>query len=52
MKIIQKILQAPIPVYIYIGDFSPGKGVHDSLGVWIPLHGFWIPATGFFVSGT
>lgn len=52
MKIIQKVLQAPIPVYIYIGDFSSGKGVHDSLGVWIPLHGFWIPATGFFVSGT
>lgn len=38
--------------YIYIGEFSSSKGIHDSIGVWVPLHGFWIPATGFFVSGT
>ena len=38
--------------YIYIGEFSSSKGIHDSIGVWVPLHGFWIPATRFFVSGT
>lgn len=50
--IIQEKSTAPMPVYIYIGEFSSSKGIHDSIGVWVPLHGFWIPATRFFVSGT
>ena len=35
-----------------IWEFSSSKGIHDSIGVWIPLHGFWNPATGSFVGGT
>ena len=50
--IIQEKSTTPMPVYIYIGEFSSSKGIHDSIGVWVPLHGFRIPATGFFVSGT
>lgn len=48
--IIQENRQHPCQ-YIYIGEFSSSKGIHDSIGVWVPLHGFWIPATRFFVSG-
>ena len=29
-----------------IWEFSSSKGIHDSIGVWIPLHGFRNPATG------
>ena len=28
-------------------DFAPCKGIHDSLGFWIPPCGFRIPSTGF-----
>ena len=27
--------------------FAPCKGIQDSLGFWIPRHGFRIPGTGF-----
>ena len=34
--------------------FAPCKGIQDSLGFWIPRHGFRIPGTGYriFFSGT
>ena len=35
-----------------IWEFSSSKGIHDSIGVWIPLHGFQNPVTGSFVGGT
>ena len=28
-------------------SFAPCKGIHDSLGFWIPPCGFPIPSTGF-----
>ena len=30
--------------------FAPCKGIHDSLGFWIPPCGFRIPSTGFQIS--
>ena len=30
-----------------MNNIAPCKGIHDSLGFWIPPCGFWIPSTGF-----
>ena len=36
---------------LYFSSVAPCKGIHDSLGFWIPPCGFRIPSTGFRIPG-